>query len=169
MRGNRLTHGFSLIELMVAAMIMGTVISVALPRYRVFIARGRMSEAKANLGVLATLQQSYYAEYQKNVGMTKVGGGGANNACITCSGATNANKGQCNELGFRPSDCNRLRYFYVSGTDTSGANANENVHSNVREIYPGCENNGNVYDQWHIYNKNRNLGHSYDVVERCNN
>ena len=155
---------------MVAAAVMGIIVSIALPRYRVFIARGRMSEAKANLGVLATLQQSYHAIYGSHGKISvanKVGGGGVNGSCTECTATTNNNKGLCNELGFRPSDCTRMRYFYYSSSSTSTANANGNVAAGLDEIYPNCQNNNNIYDKWVISNKERDLEHSVSVIKRC--
>ena len=160
----RLVGGFSLIELMAAAAIMGIIVSIALPRYRLFVARGRMSEAKANLGIIATLQHSYYVEYLSDtLTMDAVGGGGTN--CNTSS----AGKDQNNKLGFRPSDCDSMRYFYTSAgySSTSEANANATVGSNYREIYPGCTNAGSGRDTWQINNKKRKLTHTTDIIEHC--
>ena len=117
---------------MAAAAIMGILVSLALPRYRLFVARSRMAEAKANLGILATLQQSYYAEYQTNatIGSSPPVGGGAG---ITDSCNTDCQSkpgiGECNELGFRPTNCMKMRYFYTSGAPSSAANANLHVSS----------------------------------------
>ena len=49
---------------MAAAAIMGILVSLALPRYRLFMARSRMAEAKTNLGIIYGLQQSYKAEFE---------------------------------------------------------------------------------------------------------
>ena len=169
-------RGFSLVELMAAAAIMGILVSLALPRYRLFVARGRMAEAKANLGIIATLQQSYFAEYQEygkiDNPVAGVGGGGgvsggdAEECNITCTGG-GVGKGMCNRLGFRVTDCKRLRYLYLAAdTGDGNANANEKVHTALKEIYPKCENTATKYDHWKITEK-RKLSHEKNIIELC--
>ena len=141
--------GFSLVELMAAAAIMGILVSLALPRYRLFVARSRMAEAKANLGIIATLQQSYFAEYQTYVNMPPMGGKTGN-----CGAA------EKNELGFRVTDCSRLLYIYDSGGIFTATAKNEAP----REIYPGCTE----ADIWTIDQK-RTLTHTNSAIKRCHN
>lgn len=59
------TKGFSLVELMVVVAIIGVLASLAVPRFKTFQAKARQAEAKTNLAHLYTLQQSYYADYDK--------------------------------------------------------------------------------------------------------
>ena len=54
--------GFSLLELMVVVAILGVLAMVAVPRYNIFRARSRQAEAKTNLGVIFTLQESFRIE-----------------------------------------------------------------------------------------------------------
>ena len=137
--------GFSLVELMAAAAIMGILVSLALPRYRLFVARGRMAEAKANLGIIATLQQSYFAEYQMYTNLPSMG-----------KGACGAGP-ESNELGFRVTDCTRLLYNY-----TSVGNFTATADSSGSEIYPSCTQ----IDQWTIDEK-RELIHGSIAIKQC--
>ena len=56
--------GFSLVELMVVVAVIGILVSLALPRFRTFVARSRMAEATTNLGVIQSLQKSYMLEQE---------------------------------------------------------------------------------------------------------
>ncbi len=153
--------GFSLVELMAAAAIMGILVSLALPRYRLFVARSRMVEAKINLGIIATLEQSYFAEYQTHANMPCVGGNKCTNSC-----ATNVDgSGLRNELGFRMTDCDATRYEYTV-TGASNSTFSGLANSNENEIYPNCDSS--KLDQWTI-NEKRKLEHdgTNNVVKQC--
>ena len=57
--------GFSLVELMVAVGIIGTMSTLAVPRYQKFTANAAQSEAQSNLSAIYTLQQLYFTEQDK--------------------------------------------------------------------------------------------------------
>ncbi len=103
---------FSLVELMVVVAIIGILVSLALPRFRTFVARSRMSEAFHNLGVIKSLQKSYALEYQM-FGQDDV----VYNALLMGNGTDQNHCGSANltnKLGFRVEDCAKLRYDYFS-------------------------------------------------------
>ena len=152
MARDRLRRGFSLVELMAAVAIVGLLVSLALPRYRLFIARSRMAEAKTNLGIIYGLQQTYKAEFEK-YGTITGGMGFGGDGCSAGSPGRNAK----NELGFRVTDCNELRYSYRSRT------ASANANSNGSEIYPGCSGE---YDVWNI-TAERKLEHLISAIKKC--
>ena len=56
--------GFTLIELMAALVVVMVLVAIALPRFRIFIARARQGEAVQNLGVIYTLQKTYMLDSQ---------------------------------------------------------------------------------------------------------
>ena len=159
MAKGRLTRGFSLVELMVAAGIMGIIVSVALPRYRFFVAHSRMAEAKANLGVIHGLQLTYKAEFEQYYRFPSGGGMGYTGNCSTSSPGNEAK----NELGFRVANCSALRYYYT--TSGAGDSFTANANSNGSEIYPDCK--GTDYNDIWTINVNINLTHDTNVISKC--
>lgn len=143
--------GFSLVELMAAVAVMSILVSLALPRFRAFIARSRMAEAKANLGIIATLEQSYLVEYHQYTPLATVGGG-------ACSGSATKNV-----LGFRLVNCTDARYQY-DATASGGASFTAFANNNGTEIYPGCTQD----DHWSI-NQERFLNHNESALTNCDN
>ena len=148
--------GFTLVELLAAVAIVGVLVTLAVPRFRVFIAKARQSEASINLGIIAKLQQSYYNEYGKyyNESSFKMGKGGGGGSCPT----TNVN-----ELGFRTIKCSKLRYTYTSRSGGGGGAINDGLTTN--HIYPGCSGAGKV-DEWHI-SIERDLTNHQNVIKKC--
>ena len=136
MKGFKLTRtdGFTLIELMVAVMIIGILAMLAMPRYRAVVANARMSEAKTNLSTIGKLQQAYQL---RTHGRVQGGVFEGDYCCYTTSalaanGAQLATRGAVidirygglaslcadtptegsNPLGFRVTDCEKSRYMY---------------------------------------------------------
>ena len=150
------TVGFTLVELLAAIVIVGVLVTLAVPRYRVFIAKARQSEASVNLGIIAKLQQSYYNEYGKyyNESSFKMGTGGGG----SCPSAGD----DANELGFRTIKCSKLRYTYTSRSGGGGGAKNDGSDDSLL-IYPGCSNQ---IDEWHI-NIERDLTNHQKVIKKC--
>lgn len=61
-------NGFSLVELMIVVAIIGILATIAAPRYRNFSAKAKQSEVKTTLGTVATMMESYRAEYDTYAG-----------------------------------------------------------------------------------------------------
>ena len=130
-----------------------------------FIATSRQAEAQSNLGIIAKLQQTYQLKYigkyyaNSNFQMGQGSSGG------TCGNDENS---QQNELGFRVSQCSRLRYTYSTpngpnpGINQTIGEAKNYGHA-TRYIYPKC---GSA-DEWTI-SRNRNLNNSDKVMVNCN-
>ena len=120
------------------------------------MARSRMAEAKTNLGIIYGLQQSYKAEFETYGNIDEDMGCGNPMKCEVGS----AGKQAKNELGFRVTDCNALRYLY----ETTGASANarsDGAHDECK-IYSNCPED----DQW-IMSDNRKLTHQLSVIKAC--
>ena len=177
---------FSLIELMAVVAIIGVLVSLALPRFRTFVARARMAEATHNLGVIQSLQKSYILHQEML-------GNDGRPWCCRLMGRGYQGAGWCgsadlkNKLGFRVEDCTKLRYSCWSG-DTVVLNGLINAylgaslpvgatnepssvaHNNgegVHRIYPGCHGIGK-HDAWSVRSgSGKKLQHLWDIVEEC--
>lgn len=153
-RDEQRRRAFSLVELMVAVGIIAVLVSLGLPRYQAFIARGRMAEAKVNLGHIASLQGIYRAEWNKYASLGGVGNVGATPKCDDTAFS--------NSLGFAPDGCTDLRYGYTS---TGGDNFNASAEAgNNEEIYPGCNSH---QDKWSVSNSELKVKHILNVVKYC--
>ena len=159
--------GFTLVELMAALAVVMILVALALPRFRVFIARGRQGEAVQNLGVIVKLQRAFRLRHQGlgddrlyHVGMSM--GLGAPGSGGTCADDATGTK---NTLGFRVPDCDRLRYTYTSIMLPAvvGFAASEGVGN--RLIYPNCTG---ITDSW-IVDEGGRLTNTMDIVQSCKN
>ena len=143
--------GFSLLELMVVVAILGILATVAVPRFNIFRARSRQAEAKSNLGVIFTLQESFNIEHEKYFDGKKDSWGGDDMLAVTRNNEKGVGyvkktliAGTCgkNKLGFRMANCAAARYAYMIGesSDTTflaiahGFSADQEG----KRIFPGC-------------------------------
>lgn len=60
--------GFTLVELMVAVVVLGIILAIAYPTYTDFVERSRRSEATEALQNLSTLQEQYYNDNKAYTG-----------------------------------------------------------------------------------------------------
>ena len=67
MRTRRGAHGFTLLELMVVAAIIGILSSIAIPSFQRMQLRSKAAEGRTNLAAIRTAEQSYFAEYNSYV------------------------------------------------------------------------------------------------------
>lgn len=154
-----LLPAFSLVELMAALAVVSVLTTLALPRYRLFIATSRQAEAHANLGIMATLQQSYHLEYSKYYMGFNMGLG------ITSGLCTDTLNSKQNQLGFRVTKCEELYYNYAPSLIHDAA-ANDGTNPDLL-IYPNCSNK---HDIWQM-SKDRELTHPavWNVIKQCHN
>lgn len=117
--------GFSLVELMIVVAIIGILAGLAVPKFNLFQAKARQSEAQANLSNIYTLQQSYF---------------GSNDVYMAFSGVKKDNCSGGAALGFVPGNCKKLRYEYAS--TAAGATFRATAIASYASIYPGCSVTG---------------------------
>lgn len=60
--------GFSLVELLIVVVIIGVLVSLAVPQYNRFVAKARQSEAKASLSSLHTAMNGFFTEWNQYYG-----------------------------------------------------------------------------------------------------
>jgi type IV pilus assembly protein PilE len=64
----RSNHGFTLIEVMITVAIVGIITAVALPQYRGYVMRARVTEAFSALGGIQPSAEQYWANNRTYVG-----------------------------------------------------------------------------------------------------
>lgn len=153
-----LAKAFSLVELMVVVAVIGILVSLALPRFRTFVAKSRMAEAIHNLGVIDRLQKSYNLHWEM-FGQDDVWFSGVLMGDGQCTGS-----GMTNKLGFRVEDCSKLRYLYEAEGASDKDSADSSGAAN-RRIYPGCSQR----DEWEIYRSagTSKIFQTRDLIEHC--
>ena len=150
--GYKKLAGFSLLELMVVVAILGVLATVAVPRFNIFRARARQSEAKTNLGVIFTLQEAFSIEHERYYnGKTSDWGGtdmdvNGNRDGYDSGGSSNCTAAVANnKLGFRLANCEKARYgYYVPGAGENNFVAIAYAPSDTvgdKRIFPGCAGN----------------------------
>lgn len=129
--------GFSLVELMVVVGIIGVLASIAMPKFAIFQAKAKMSEAKANLSHIYTLQTAYYAEFD----------------------TYRAGPAGLVAIGFKQDGAARYGY-----TTTGGATFIATARNNIpNKDIAACST---VIDTWTI-DQNKTVGHPQDGTSGC--
>ncbi len=178
--------GFSLVELMIVVAIIGILAALAIPRFQQFQSKSRQAEARSNLSHIYTLQVSYNGDndtfsnftYLTLGTMTKSASGSATRASATGTAATAWSAyNSCNttnDLGFRVTDCKKVRYLYsnsgIQNQFTATASELDAASASTRRVFPGCSNGNN--DEWQI-NENKEL-YNYSIggmnaLQSCTN
>jgi type IV pilus assembly protein PilE len=86
----KMQKGFSLIELMVAVVIVGILARIAFPAYTSYIIRGKIPEATSNLASKRVQLEQYYQDNRTYVGAPACTGDTASSKFFTFSCGTTA-------------------------------------------------------------------------------
>jgi prepilin-type N-terminal cleavage/methylation domain-containing protein len=149
---------FSLVELMIVVAIIGIIATLAIPRFQNFQSKARQSEARFNLSNIYTLQVSYNGDNDtySNFGCLTSGGGG-HFTCTERSSSPWSSWDGCNttnDIGFRVTDCRKVRYTYsTAGSQSRFTATASEMDANTptsRRVFPGCTA---TYDVWQIDDK----------------
>jgi prepilin-type N-terminal cleavage/methylation domain-containing protein len=179
----RRREGFSLVELMIVVAIIGILAALAIPRFQTFQAKSRQAEARSNLAHIYTLQVSYNGDNDTFSNFTCLSmGTGTNTGVAYSSDCGTANAGAwagvntcntTNDIGFRVTDCKKVRYVYVNAGSQNQftATASEMFGGTAlsRRVFPGCTGNA---DSWEINQDKSLYNHSPaggNALQSCNN
>ena len=154
-----MNSGFTATELIVVIVILGILAILSVSRFNAYLAKGRQAEAKVNLTMIGALQETWrfgHGKYNPDPGGSGVGEFGTDR-CGTTAGQQMGNK-----LGFRPKDCEKLRYGY-DWTSTK-ATAKSISTDEDKYIYPGC----NEIDEWTLTYASAKLENAApSVIKKC--
>ena len=159
-----MNKGFTATELIVVLVVLGLLATLSLSRYYAYLAKGRQAEATVNLTTIGTLQETWkfgHGSYNSGPGDGGVGEFGATDKCRTDL----TDKQMTNELGFRPKDCEKLRYGYNWDTSQVSATSSdwESPDDENKFIYPGCKE----IDKWELEYSSLTLKNIDKVIEKC--
>jgi len=134
--------GFSLVELMVVVGIIGILATLAMPRFKQFQAKAKMSEAKTMLSHIYSLEQAYYLDQNQFTFLGAAAGAfgagvGATTGCTNPAAGTSA-------IGFSIEPCNtasptpRYSYeVYLGNNNTAFLAAAKTGATNFNRVCPG--------------------------------
>ena len=180
-------YGFSLVELMVVLSIISIVAGLAIPKFKTFQARTKQTEAKVHLKFIHTLQSAYFSENDSysppEANTTSYNAGGKYFDNLNGDPVTSCNVISSNYLGFKFTDCTKIRYNYfirvlndgnqwIAGASSARITYIDESQSFNKDIlgvlelagntiannsvFPGCE----IHDNWLNSEKNelQNVG-----------
>jgi type IV pilus assembly protein PilE len=97
----RHARGFTLLELMIALVVIAVLAAIAVPQYEDYVMRGKIAEAVSNLSNTRVAMEKYYADnHSYNVagtpgtcGVTMPSGGNAKYFTISCASGNSSGPG----------------------------------------------------------------------------
>ena len=155
--------GFSLIELMIVVGIIGILTTIAVPRFQMFQAKARRTEAVVNLGQIYTLEQAYFAEKGVYAPIAAAGTAIGRRVATTpvCSKVAN-------DVGFYLDGCTatspNVRYKYWVTTASGNTTFTANAEAFGSLIVEGCP--ATTTDTWTM-TEAKLLTNSKDAIKDC--
>ena len=109
--------GFTLVELMIVVVIIGILAAVAVPSFRNYLLRARMSESTNFLGEIKQRQAQYQAEFGQYCAVSGVTWGNFAPRGVPDGDAVawTGTPGQWNQLGANPDGAVRFVYASIAG------------------------------------------------------
>lgn len=131
MARHRRSIGFTTIELLIGVAIVGILATLAIPTFKGYVYKGRVSEAVTVLNEIKTRQEVYRSRYGNYAAVS--GGGDWSSATYTPSSIPGANPAvwpggdEWEELGLSSPGQVRFRYATVAGAPGSTVPTNSNL------------------------------------------
>ena len=120
--------GFTLLELLIAVAIIGTLATIAIPMFQVYQLRSKSVEAKTNLGAIAVAEQAQFSEFGQflTIAPEPVALPGSLAATFNFLGSGFA------QLGFAPEGSVYFSYGVLASPDGTGftADAGADIYAN---------------------------------------
>lgn len=122
------THGFTTIELLIGVVIVGILASLAIPSFKSYVYKGRVSEAITVLNEIKSRQEAYRSRFGNYAAVS-----GTNWGTYTPSAVPGANpvawpsSAGWEELGLSPPGPVRFRYATVAGQPGTAPPAGSNL------------------------------------------
>ena len=154
---SRHLNAFSLVELMIVVAIIGTLSALALPKFQNFQARARQSESRTTLAHIWVLQESYQADNDTYWGLSNNSGVLSR---ISAANATSCHTLTPNGLGFKLTDCTKVRYQYRMIADSTTTTFTAQAKEFSDRVTPSCSNG----DDTHTISEKRATVQTYDAI-----
>lgn len=136
---HRKQRGFTLIELMIVVAIISILATLALPRFAVFQAKAKFTEAAVNIKTITTLYDTAVLEVDKDSLVGFDTGFGVDNGSGNPANSCNA----ANDLGFTLTNCEKVVFLYRIGDGNT--NTSFFAIADGARVYSGCSSTVSLY------------------------